>query len=456
MGIVKLQPDISPSIERTLPDTIQEPSKSIFTTLIPETKIQSLLKYVEGYPWTVNFYGQILNTNNTIEHFDPTTPNLTQPYYKVSKLILQVDSPLTSSYDQATGVTTISGTSITPYKIHPNVGDVFIAQVDNGEDAIFHITSVTRKTHRKDTLYEISYSLYSYTSVNPDFLSTLESRVNETYFFNSDTNFFNRDVLIKPSVKEAIDRLKLFLEESKKYYFSTFIQKRTGSLIIPGIDKTLYDPLLISFILKTVDYDYLVYNNFNLHIHNNTYINQPSIFDALLQRSISTLNVSNKTYRFLPTHLIPNRVRLGTVIHSGIDYILYPVEPNINIEVNSPDPIASSLFLSTPKTERNYSSISSLVIETTNNNQIYTKPLLHELFNSDYYLVTENFYNYLNNSSNYEEISYIELLLAKFIKNEAIAKEDLAVACESYHSNWSLLHKLYLLPTLWLLVNANI
>ena len=124
MAIVKLSPDAHPPIQRTVPGTIEAPAKSIFTALVPEAKITSLLKHLEGYPWTVNFYGQLLNKNNTLENFDPTTPNLTAPYYKISNLILQVSSPLSSSYDQASGITSITGSAVTPYSIPPNVGDV--------------------------------------------------------------------------------------------------------------------------------------------------------------------------------------------------------------------------------------------------------------------------------------------------------------------------------------------
>jgi len=242
MAIVTLQPDAQPLIDTTLPETIQEPNSSIFTSLLPVSKINSLLKYVEGYPWTIHYYGQLLNKNNTLEHFDPNTPNLTQSYYKVNNLILQVSSPLSSSYDSTTGITSVTGTAIAPYKLTPNTGDVFIAQVDTGEDAIFHITSVSRKTHLKESLYEISYTLYSYTSANPSFISTLDERVNSTYYFNKDTNFFNRDILIKPSVKEATDRLKNFLIEAEDYYFNTFARKQTGTIFIPGVDYALYDP----------------------------------------------------------------------------------------------------------------------------------------------------------------------------------------------------------------------
>ena len=455
MAIVKLRPDVQPPITVTTPEAIPEPNKSIFTTLVPESKVAQLLKYVEGYNWTVHYYGQIINENNTLENFDPSTPNLTQPYYEIRNMILQVTSPLSSSYDQATGTTTITGSALTPYTLRPNVGDVFIAQVDTGEDAIFLINSVERKTYRKDSLYEVNYTLYSYLSANPTFKDTIQSRVQQTYYFNKDTLYYNRDLLITPEVKEAIDRLKSLLEESKHYYFSTFIQKDFHTLLIPGVDEAIYDPLLINFISKTIDISEL--NTYGFFRHNymgDKYIDQKSIFDILLTRNKNLISTIHKKYTFIPTHMLPNRARLATIAFTGPTYILYPKTPNTNLNVTetSLDP-ATINFTINPKTSKNYFS-SAIIIQTLSNNNLYSKPLLHELFVDDYYVVSENFYNYLNDNTLYNTISYMELLIYRFINQEAISKKDLVIALQTY-MNWSILHQMYLLPILWLIIKTN-
>ena len=456
MSIVKLQPDVAPPIVNTTPDTIQEPNKSIFTSLVPESRITSLLKYVEGYPWTVNFYGQILNKNNTLEGFDPSTPNLTQPYYEVVKLILQVSSPLSSNYDQATGITTVTGGALVPYGLTPNVGDIFIASVDSGEDAIFVINTVSRKTFRKDTIYEISYNLFSYTSTDPSFVTTLKSRIQDTYFFNKDTNFFNRDALIKPSVKEATDRLKNLLRETQEYYFHTFAQKESGGILIPGVSAKVYDPLLLNFLAKIVDYNDLADVPFFRHNYSeNRYINQPSLYDVLFSRNISMLNVINKDYVFIPSADLPNRARFGTIFHTGANYVLFPKNPNTKTDIDALTTTSVIIeFIEEIKTTKNYF-LPNLPIQTKSNDTVFTKQVLHEMFVNDSYIVSEHFYNYVTNNATYNEISYLELLIFRHINKEAIAKEDLVLAIEKYHS-WSLIHQLYLLPILWFLIKVNL
>ena len=456
MGLVRLQPDQPPvASEQTLPSAIQEPSKSIFTTLVPESRIVSLLKYVEGYPWTVNFYGQILNKNNTLENFDPSVPNLNQPYYEVNGMVIQVSSPLSSSYDAANGITTINGSAITPYSLTPNVGDIFIAPVDSGEDAVFIVNNVGRKTFRKDSLYEISYNLLYYTSEEPDFIVSLKARIQDSYFFNKDTNFFNRDILIKPSVKEAIDRLKVLTQESKEYYFSTFAQKEAGTILIPGLPYKVYDPLLLSFLSKIIDYRELVDLPFFRHNYgDNKYINQKSLFDLLFTRNINTVNAINQRYNFIPSHMLPNRARLGSIFHTGADYVNFPVEPNTATNIDSIAPDADlNTFVESVKSTNNYF-VPNISIQAINNNSVFNQHLLHELFLDDYYVVSENFYNYIGDNSTFANLSFIELLIFKHVTKQAIAKEDLVIVIEKY-MEFSLLHQLYLLPVLWFLIKVN-
>lgn len=452
MPIVKLLPDQQPNTTTTVPDEIKAPSKSIFTALVPENTSASLLQYTEGFPWSVNYYGQILNSNNTLENFDPTTPNLTQPYYKVNKLTLQVDSPLSSSYDEATGITSVRGSAITPYSLVPNVGDVFIAQVDTGEDAIFHITSVIRKTFRKDTLYEISYILYSYTSESTSFIEALEGRIQQTYFFDTSSNFFNRNTLIKPSVKEAIDRLELFMEESQEFYFSNFIQGSHSTLMIPGVRSVLYDPLLINFLLQTIEYSRMARYGLALHTYSSRLVDQHSILTALVKKSPSILKYANKQYIFISSSDLLNKARLGSLVHAQIDCILYPTNPKLDKELRLDDyPITSSGY-NLPVDTTNYS---NLTIEaTTTDNTTIDKPILHTPFVNNYYIVSENFYNYIQDNSTFSSISFTELLIYRFIHSLGIAKEDLAVAVADY-LNWHPVQQLYLLPVYWHLINAN-
>lgn len=449
MPIVKLAPDTDAgSNTTTLPEVLTQPSKSNFTTLFPEGSAGSLLKYTDGYPWDVNYYGQILNTANSLTHIDPTLPSLLQPYYEVKGLVLHVSSPLSSSYDETSAITTVTGSAISPFGLKPNVGDVFIACVDTGEDAYFVINSVVRKTHRKETLYEVTYSLHKYVSVDPDYHNALKAKVQETYFFNKEGKSLNKDMLITPTFKEAQDRGKRFIAQSMQYYFQSFVQPEVGTLALPGTEQLFYDPLILEFIQKTVPHDVLAQTHlFNFTIADR-YHSQRSILDLFMLRNESLHTTINKTFSFASSNNLRNYSRFGTVFHSGVTNILYPKTPSTSTDITSLTRYSPvEVFVDGYKTTRNHIE-TPLTITTKNNDNLFTKNMLPSMFLEDYYIVNEGFYLYLNDTANYDDISFFELLLAKFVKRQAIALEDLVLLVQHYE-RWSLLQQFYLLPLVW-------
>lgn len=456
MAIVKLEPD-SPAINNTesIPTALQKPHESLFTTLFPEAVADSLLKYVEGYPWTCHFYGQLVSRSNSLEHFDPTTPNLTQPFYEVKDLILQVSTPLNSSYEATTGVTSSTGSCTVPLGLKPNVGDIFIAQIDTGEDAIFCITAVERKTYRKSTLYDINYSLYEYTSAQPEFLKTLGQRVQQTFYFNKDSNYFNRDLLITPSVKEATDRLKTFLRESQEFYLTTFADRASGTIVLPGVTRSLYDPLLLQFLGAFIDHDVKISHPWFQYNWEDRYLSQKSIFDLMLTRNPSMTSTINKTYSFTPSTQLNGLARMGNISHTAVDFILYPTHPNTANDVKR----FALLTPSTTFTEEHLGSKayseSTLTVHSGNNSTGSETKLLPKLFDQDFYVVSPNFYQFLKDGSFSEEMSFIEVLMARFIRREAIAREDLLKVTQTFY-DWSSMHQLYLAPIAWLIIRATL
>ena len=453
MALVKLQPS-SPllSVADTLPEVLSKPNESTFTSLYPESKVGSLLKYVEGYPWTVHYYGQILNRSNSLTHVDPSITALSQPYYEIKDAILQVSSPLSTSYDQATGVTTVNGSALVPFKMTPNVGDFFIAQVDTAEDAVFIITAVQRKTHRKDTLYEVDYNLYQYTSADPDFLPRLQKKVQESYHFNKDSQYYNRDALISPMEhKVSLDLGKLY-KESTEMYFDTFYQRHTGTILLPGVMDRVYDPYLMAFIAKTVSYEVIEPGGMHQHSLFDRYAKQPVFWEVLLTRNPRKLSTINTKVAFVGAHSVRNQGRLGTAFHAGLDYVAQPTEPNRVNDIGVYTPELAPEWSRGFATQEN-AFVYEEFIKTGNNQTYLDKPLLHPLFELDYYVVSENLYIYNQTGMGAENLSYVEWVLMRFIRSEALSKGDVAAALRSYDS-WSPLHQLYLLPALWQVVKA--
>lgn len=455
MGIMSLEPD-STAVNNTqsLPTVLATPRDSLFTPLYPEAVEGTLLQYVEGYPWTCHWYGQITHQSNSLVHFDPHTPNLTQPVYEIQDLVLQVESPISSNYDINTATTIAVGSALTPLGVVPNVGDFFIAPVDTGEDAIFCISQVERKTHRKQSLYFITYVLYKYLSQDEGFAENIRKRVQQTYHFNQDLHYPNREVLVTTPVKEARINLKAFLQESQSYYLQTFSDPRAGTIILPGTSQTLYDPLLLAFVGSFIDHDLKISHSWFQHRFNDRYLNQRSVWDLLRQRSPAMVSSINREYGFVRTGALRNFARLGTIGHTPMELILYPKRPQTHTDVSTlhyEGPVNSfeDALGPLPPTP-------ILPIKSGNQASDSVVPLLHALFAQDTYVVSPAFYTALGNRDQaVEGLSFMETLMLRFIRKEAIALEDLSAVARTFY-DWPSLHQLYLLPVVWLLVRASL
>ena len=464
MAIANFKPTKNIDLKPNIPEQIEAPEKSTMTALMNESKIKSLSKYVEGYPWTIEaWYGQILNTNTTIKHFDPSLDDLSQSYFEIKDMVLQVKSPLSYSYNQEDAVSSLNGASIFPLGIIPNAGDLFLATLDDGELAIFVVYAVERLTHRKSSLYQIDYKLYAYTSQNEDFLPKLKARVNDSYYFNKDTNYFNRDVLIRPSVKRAMDGLRAFLKESTSYYNNTFIQRDMSSIGLPGTKYSIYDPLLYEFISKTTPLPAINVGNVRHGIVKHD-LKRNSILDCLTTRTIPHPAVVETKYGFINSRAFLTNARINLAHMTKVDYILYPIDPNdkhITKDKRHEHTLSEVEFLTDDnygpynEAEGYYEIFNPNVDTTTHSEQVTAIKLLPELFEDDIYIVSPNFYDYVKDKTNIENISYLELIIYKFLDRKAIPREDIYMAVETY-KDWSLLHQFYLLPVMWLIARDAI
>ena len=454
MALASIRPDgtVIPT-DKTVPEVAPEDNKSLYNEFTAQSRINSLLKYVSGYNWSVTYYGQILNEANTLEPFDISTPSFNQPYYKLHNALIKVSEPLSSNYDTQTGVTHISGSGIAPLGIKPNVGDVILATVDTGELAYFIVTSVTRKTYRKDTLYDISYALYGYLNDNFEISTTLESRVQQSYYYDTNGEPEGITTLVNANEKTDRDTVKNFLKDSQEYYLDYFAPKQSGTLYCPSADYKLYDGFLLNFLYRIMDYDVLLTHGLRHYSDsNNRFLNISSIWDFLIDKNISKLSVYPKRYAYIPSYMLKNKHRYGTVFYAGIDYILFPVDQDVrfyNKDVFSDTIDISDGIIHEPPYTSLYNDVEELKISVPNSGGNRLE-FLHPILTDMEYILTPEFYRALKNKSTPSTLSYIEYLIIKYILDDTLDCKDMIPCIENIYSAIPLV-QFYMLPVLWLL-----
>jgi hypothetical protein len=110
MAIAKRKPESQPPVKLNLAEVKEETylgivndNDSIATT--------SLLAYIEGMPWTVQYYAQLIGKHNDLRELDAHQDASFQQYQKIKDLELRVDSALQTSYDNTNALTSVTGSA---------------------------------------------------------------------------------------------------------------------------------------------------------------------------------------------------------------------------------------------------------------------------------------------------------------------------------------------------------
>lgn len=446
MPIARLRPDAPSPIAINLPK-IQSPD---YKSVVGDEKnipLQSLIAYVEGAPWTVQYYSQLLSKHNDLKDYDPSQPDIYQQYTRINNTELRVSSPLTDSYDAETGITKVTGAGHLPTCIVPNVGDLFIANVDSGDDAFFRISTVERKTFNRQSVFYIEYDLTGLTAQHPEQYTNLNEKVQRTYFFHKDRLIDNLDPLVTPEENETILTAKSFLEENIRYYFKTFYNKNYSAMVLPYQRTTFYDALIVRFILRIVNSfqaDEIRLLN-NITIDHEPYLSQPTIWDMLLQRDYSMLQYINKNMGWVGAVAFFRDASIAGARYQRMNYFMYPIDADKSVELTTNTQPKLALLDDLTETQSNHS-LSGMLNETFNF-QNTTVPILPPVFENGSYVFTPAFYSDTTGKS------LLETLTIRYLKQETLDLSLVMRVVKNYHQ-WTRLEQYYFSPVIWVLLKS--
>lgn len=409
--------------------------------------ITSLIAYVQGAPWTVDYYNQLLGQDTNLKDFDPGADHVHQQYTLIKEVEIRVNSPLSESYTSDTGIMKVTGSGTLPMSIIPNIGDVFTAQVNGGDYAIFRLTNVERKSFNKQSTYYIEYEISTLVSTHPEWFDTIQQRVQRTYHFHKDRLVDGLDALVIPEQHEQIIKTKEFLTKVTQQYFNLFYSQTYSTLILPYQKTTIYDPMLVRFILKicgSFEASQIHYTH-NLSIQNDHILSQPTIWDVLLNCDLALFETCNRKVASIPCQTYFRDPTGGSARYQRMDHIVYPFDPDrsICLERELPHPTPTALDLKTTTSHHGITSIgyNQYVMENT------TIPLLPDLFVDKYYVLSPNFYEDIT------PMSLLETMVKRYLHGETLDINKLFVLCERWQK-WTRMEQFYLTPVLMLLLRS--
>lgn len=415
--------------------------------------INSLVQYVTGTNWNVDWY-QAVNTEHTdLRNLDRSASGVHQTYRLIKDLPIKISQSISQGFDESTGVMTVTGSAtILPYVI-PNKGDLFVAGAGLEDRAIYQLTSIERKTYQKNSVYEINFELYTLESNNNELFSNLKDRIIQTFSYSAERILDGFNPIIITSEYEALQDLAYGLELYIREYYRLFHDKRTGALLVPNGTKSTYDHHVAKFmkqITSTHEAPEVIYSSL-LNFDADPYISIPSIYDVIMNRDPNRLKLVHHKFGLIPGSSLTNSLRLNNPTYLGINYIVYPLEPEI---VYKPDRTYGSVTVSSLTNQSNIVDLD--VFKTKYNkmipiNGIAEYPLLPYINSSilSQYLFPLEFYQGKANRSILERQIYLYLY-----------KQDLSILelreLLSTIDNWGLVEQFYYAPIVMLLVKTAI
>ena len=427
-------------VVQTMPDVSlkpkPEPVYDTATTTLTQIPVINVLKYMNGYAWSVDYYRQVLQSDDPIQTNDPKLSSSLQQYEIIKDYKLQVTTSLSSEVMSDTGVTIVTGAAIVYGPFVPNTGDVFTARILNGRPAIFSVINVNAQSYDRNRVYEIEYKLRAYTDT-PDgetILKDINNKEVNTYYYDKDANNEVSAPILSSERKNIRDKLDTLYWETIEYYMDNFFDRELKTLLVPDMSSYIYDHWLVKHILSvtnTTDHECML--EMTLYdVDAESAFKKETIWDILKSKAYRKLTKVIQKVSLLPPKSLPRNLINGSIRYSNIDYLVYKED---NIGVGFTETLTGQTTSTVP-------TLSSLV-----ENSLLTPLGSVDMVPSidDYYVLSSNFYN---KTGNY---TLLEKITLDYLENKALNEDEVSKLIESYTS-WGNTQQFYYLPVVWLLI----
>lgn len=454
MPIAQLKPTVTipPKDVSPIGDLLKE--KEVYKTATADSAIQppqSLLAYMDGMPWSVQYFSQVISKHDDIREVDIGQNAALQQYKKVNHFELKVQSDLQTSVDQETGRTDVTGTSIV-ISIIPNQFDYFVADASTRGRALFMVTNSTRMTYNNESVYEIDYALVGYVDegTTKDRYEALLGRSVTEYYYVKERVIEN----LQPLLTKEEHGLSLNLNAEYRTIFSSylenFVSPRDKLLVLPDPDEHIYDPRLADFVRKIADSHDTpsIYNVQRVSVDREPFYAMSSVLTVIAERDASKLGLCmNKAGKVSRSFFKQNSFLTSTNCWKVESYI-YPDSDSQNTRAvayfsNHPK------FSTTDFFDTNLSVAEGLAYEALPTNLVrYAERdilKIKQVNKGSYYIFSEDFYKQT------EQCSLLEILVLDYLNKRPLNRNHLSLLVEQWYS-WPAMEAFYYTPILLVLI----
>lgn len=206
----------------------------------------SLLTYISGSSWTVNYYGQVLGADQVGSQQSTDTSGVHQQYKLIVGFELKVQTPWNPEQDEKTKLFTATGESHIYPSIRPVEGDMFVADIGDGRSAIFTLTSVRQLSIYQEAGFAVEYVLKNWST--EELMDDLASKVVETQFFNKEGLQKGEDAFLTSEEVVSRQEVQKLLEKLTGVYRRKFWDREFNTVLWTHEKRRVYDHFVVKFL----------------------------------------------------------------------------------------------------------------------------------------------------------------------------------------------------------------
>ena len=389
--------------------------------------LQGLIAYIAGASWTVDYYRQQISEHNDLKELDPNLDASYQGYEKISGLEIKVESQLSSTTDATTQQTTIRGSGlIYPFMV-PNRNDYFVTDTSYGKKALFLVRTVERKTFQENSVHAIEYVLVRYMDSSDELYVNLQEKTTRQLIFSKDRLLEGLSPFLKTETYESITQLSDDYKQLVQRYFSSFLNLKCYSLVLPGQKELIYDPYLMEYLFNNVDtFDAPEIRRVKRYqTDEDVFMRQPQFWHMLYKRRYDLLEECNVRMGYAVVGEFDHNSYIRGAYHGVMDKILYPMTQDKSL-LSGYTTYPKTVYELTPIPTVNYLGQQFSSLE---NQHVLLNGLVSIYPNVSFdstYVLSPDFYS--NNAS----MSILEILVKDYLKGQTLSLPYLKLLLEKY------------------------
>lgn len=423
--------------------TVTEPKYQGATVDTRYDDRKSLITHIEGSSWRVSYFAQVVGQDGELTPLQLEKDAVYQQYTHIEYLELKVTSALSADQREVGKSFDVTGTAFVYPPIIPNMGDMFLADIGDGEEGVFTVTASRKMTYMKESVFEIDYRLISRST--EEYRDDLVKKTVKRVRFLKELLESGGDPLV---VDEDYHQMLNAGEQERRLlgqYLASFYKKEIASLAVPDQDYLTHDPFLVKALASFLDTDeHPLVRSLKQYSVELPGFNTPRTFwDALLQLSIADLPLCHERLALVDAKCFGAIPQHEGIAFSRVEDVVYPVDQDYK-DLLHKDLQPGRLDARDIRHQFRTTRLGDLSL--LGKSKPDTLEPIHPVTKDDYYVFSEAFYFH-----DYQNQSQLETLVRRVMEGETVDTTLLSELCEAT-PRWGRLERFYYTPILIVLL----